>query len=68
MNCSLPGSSVHGIFQAIVLEWIAISASRGWIQIIANQGREGDTETKEKQSNGGTALRQGPGSYSKKLA
>ena len=29
MNCSPPGSSVHGIFQAIVLEWIAISFSRG---------------------------------------
>ena len=29
MDCSLPGSSVHGIFQAIVLEWIAISFSRG---------------------------------------
>ena len=23
-NCRLPGSPVHGIFQAIVLEWIAI--------------------------------------------
>jgi len=29
MDCSLPGSSVHEIFQAIVLEWIAISFSRG---------------------------------------
>ena len=29
MDCSLPGSSVHGIFQAIILEWIAISFSRG---------------------------------------
>ena len=29
MDCSLLGSSVHGIFQAIVLEWIAISFSRG---------------------------------------
>ena len=29
MDCSLPGSSIHGIFQAIVLEWIAISFSRG---------------------------------------
>ena len=29
MDCSLPDSSVHGIFQAIVLEWIAISFSRG---------------------------------------
>ena len=29
MDCSPSGSSVHGIFQAIVLEWIAISFSRG---------------------------------------
>ena len=29
MGCSLPGSSVHGIFQATVLEWVAISFSRG---------------------------------------
>ena len=25
MDCSLPGSSVHGIFQARMLEWVAIS-------------------------------------------
>ena len=29
IDCSLPGSSVHGIFQARVLEWIAISFFRG---------------------------------------
>ena len=29
MDCSLLGSSVHGIFQAIVLDWIAIFFSRG---------------------------------------
>ena len=29
MDCSLPGFSVHGFFQAIVLEWIAISFSKG---------------------------------------
>ena len=29
MNYSLPGSSVHGIFQARRLEWVAISFSRG---------------------------------------
>ena len=28
MDCSLPGSSVHRIFQARVLEWVAISLSR----------------------------------------
>ena len=27
MDCSLPGFSVHGIFQASVLEWVAISFS-----------------------------------------
>ena len=27
MDCSLPGSSIHGIFQARVLEWVSISFS-----------------------------------------
>ena len=27
MDCSLPGSSAHGIFQARVLEWVAIAFS-----------------------------------------
>ena len=30
MDCSLPGSSVHGIFQARVLEWGAIAFSCRW--------------------------------------
>ena len=25
MDCSLPGSSVHGVFQARALEWVAIA-------------------------------------------
>ena len=29
MDCNLPGSSVHGIFQARVLEWGAIAFSDG---------------------------------------
>ena len=29
MDCSPPGSSVHGIFQARVLQWVAIAFSRG---------------------------------------
>ena len=34
MDCSLPGSSVHGIFQAGVLEWVAIvfSEKKGYIE------------------------------------
>ena len=30
MGYSLPGSSVHGILQARILEWVAISSSRGY--------------------------------------
>ena len=29
VDCRLPGSSIHGIFQARILEWVAISFSRG---------------------------------------
>ena len=32
MDCSLPGSSVHGIFQARVLEWGAIAFS-AWSKV-----------------------------------
>ena len=36
MNCSLPGSSIHGIFQARVLNWgaIAFSSNDHWVTII----------------------------------
>ena len=30
MDCSPPGSSVHGILQARTLEWVAILFSRGF--------------------------------------
>ena len=29
MDCNLPGSSVYGILQVRVLEWVAVSSSRG---------------------------------------
>ena len=32
MDCILPGPSVHGIFQARIPEWVAISSSRGSFQ------------------------------------
>ena len=32
MDCSPPGSSVHGIFQARVLEWGAIALSGSWAE------------------------------------
>ena len=45
MDCSLPGSSVHGILQARILEWVAIPFSRGsswlrdWTQVSHPAGR-----------------------------
>ena len=40
MDCSLPGSSAHGIFQARVLEWgaVAFSDSRGQVELIDMTG------------------------------
>ena len=45
MDCSLPGSSVHGILQTRILEWVAILFSRGssrprdwtWVSHIAGR-------------------------------
>ena len=45
VGCSLPGSSVHGILQARIREWVAISFSRGsswpknwtWVSCIAGR-------------------------------
>ena len=41
MDCSLPGSSVHGIFQAKVLEWGAIAFSDTICQLGGKGSREG---------------------------
>ena len=37
MDCSLPGSSVHGIFQARVLEWVAIAFSKIKYTLLKNK-------------------------------
>ena len=45
MNCSTPGSSVHGIFQARILQWVAIPFSKGsfpirdrtWVSCISSR-------------------------------
>ena len=45
MDCNLPGSSIRGIFQARILEWIAVSFSRrssqprDWTQVYSIVGR-----------------------------
>ena len=49
MDCSLPRSSVHGIFQAIVLEWIAIKVTldrnktsfKGWSEVVVEIASRG---------------------------
>ena len=45
MDCSLPDSSIHGVFQARILEWVVISFSRrssqprGWTRVSHIAGR-----------------------------
>ena len=40
VDCSLPGSSIHGIFQARVLEWVAVDLAKnlgwrtGWLVVV----------------------------------
>ena len=48
MDCTLPGSFVRGIFQARILEWAAISYSRG-----SSQGFYGSSDGKESACNAG---------------
>ena len=45
MDCSLPGSSVHVIFQARVLEWGAIDPSLSSINLLIAQRTYGNTLT-----------------------
>ena len=33
MDCRPPGSSIHGVFQARIVEWVVISFSRGSSQL-----------------------------------
>ena len=63
VDCSLPGSSVHGVLQARILEWIAIPFSRGsfgprdWTQVSCIVGRFfSDWATREAQPGDTTVL------------
>ena len=42
MDCSIPGSSVHGIFQARVLEWGAITFSDSKCYIMSKKQEENE--------------------------
>ena len=56
--CSLPGSSVHGIPQVRILDWVAISFSSEWIQKLnlktarleeRKKGRENERKKKRRE-------------------
>ena len=60
MDCSLPGSSIHGIFQARVLEWVVIafsnlSGERGIKQVITIKCNDFSYKKKSKQPNSSQA-------------
>ena len=59
INCSLPGSSVHGILQEKILEWIAIPSPRGFSW---SRDRAQDSYTKGRFFSV-WATREAPGSY-----
>ena len=52
MACSLPGSSVCGIFQARVLEWVAIAFSHPWSEqpgLLSHEDKYGKRTCDEKE-------------------
>ena len=56
MDCSLPGSSIHGIFQARVLEWGAIASSIFHIYIHVKAGRLQSMESQRVRHDWATSL------------
>ena len=66
MDCILPGSSVHGILQARILEWAAIPLSRGssqprdWTWVSCTAGSSLPSEPPEAGSNNNTCLSKAP--------
>jgi len=48
MDCSLPGSSIHGIFQARVLEWGAIAFSSKFVQPLSKKIMKVPQKTKNR--------------------
>ena len=50
MDCSLPGSSIHGIFQARVLEWSAIAFSEDHNTELQKTESKNPTELQGKES------------------
>ena len=52
MDCSLPGSSIHGILQARVLEWGAIAFSE-LVKFIETEGFPDSSAGKESACNAG---------------
>jgi len=50
MNCSLPGSSIHGIFQARVLEWGAIAFSKYYVRYQEYISRQGEYDPEPQTS------------------
>ena len=63
MDCSLPGSSVHGILQARILEWVAVSFSKSPPNCTHFTGEETDPKVSP-QRFGSTSPWRGEGTVS----
>ena len=63
LDCSLPGSSLHGIFQARILEWGAIAFSYYTLTVVkiwVYEKEQERQEKREKHRNGGEITPQFP--------
>ena len=68
MDCSLPGSSIHGIFQARVLEWGAIAFSERYSMQMESKREEIATLTSDKINfNSQAVIRDKEGHYIMKI-
>ena len=57
MDCSLPGSSIHGIFQARVLEWGVIAFSETNLRAETKKKKEFNHEVSEKENSNTISLK-----------
>ena len=66
MDCRLPGSSVHGIFQARILEWVAIAFSVKVLYTMAKHyKRDGCDRPRRSKARGATPRRR-PGAAARR--
>ena len=66
MDCRLPGSSVHGIFQARILEWVAIAFSVKVLYTMAKHYKPNGCDRPRRSKARGATPRRRPGAAARR--